>query len=946
MTTTTFPDAPIGVLVTAATRPEATSTERGRAFGQIVARFQDMAFGAAYAALGDPHLAEDAAQEAFLTAWRELENLREPDAFPGWFQRIVRTHCYRMTRGKRLPSVSLDLIGDAPSGRNSDPAALAERAELSATVRAALSALPAHERQATVLYYLGEYDQRAIADFLGVPVTTVKKRVFSARKRLRERMSPYMEPEEIVRETLTAARPSNDALFARTVELWAAVEGGEAQATATLVAADPALARVGTAEGTTPLHLAARLGHAVIVDTLLKASAEPNARDREERTPLHSLAEGSARIEIAERLLTAGADIDAVDDNGRTPVQVAAQRATPSAEDEADGFAFAEFLLARGARRDLFTAAALDRADDVPTLAESAAVVNRRDAAGATPLHAAARAGFRKVAKALLDAGADVTARDADGWTPLHVAAQPGRSRRLSPNHAVVSLLKERGAAIDIFAAALLGDAEQVASLIGRDLSLRDARDAAGATPLCLAAWQGHAAVVDLLLLKGANPDARDATGRTATSVRWRAADLNTGVVERLIEAGAVPDLRAALALGREDIVDALLIADPSLADAETVTWAIESDYAPNLLERLATFGAPLGPLDAAALGLTDLLRALLSADPEAARRRDMSRNTPLHRAAERGQMDAVRLLLGNQAPTNAIAADGAAPLHRAAANGHRAVAAFLLEHGADPVLANHRGESPLFGACASGDVELVALLIENGASVNAVGAGRATPLHAAAERGDAAVIERLLAYGADPDARNYWGATPLHLASRDGWTEAVRALLGAGAHWTARDNWQRTPLHTAAWYGQSEVAELLLNAGVSADERSGAYSTPLHTAAERGWVAVAEVLVQHGADINAQSDYGRTPLHDAVHGGNLEMALFLIEHGADPGLPNNRKMTPLHWAAASGRADIVRLLLGAGVDRSVRSYKDETPLDLALRHERGEVADLLRGGV
>ena len=54
------------------------------AFGQIVTRFQDMAFASAYAMLGDACTAQDAAQEAFIDAYLCLPNLREPAAFPRW----------------------------------------------------------------------------------------------------------------------------------------------------------------------------------------------------------------------------------------------------------------------------------------------------------------------------------------------------------------------------------------------------------------------------------------------------------------------------------------------------------------------------------------------------------------------------------------------------------------------------------------------------------------------------------------------------------------------------------------------------------------------------------------------------------------------------------------------------------------------------------------------
>ena len=70
------------------------------AYGQIVSRFQDMALGYAYSILGDFPLAEDVAQDAFVEAYRQLKQLRDAVAFPGWFRRIVFTYCNTMNRRK------------------------------------------------------------------------------------------------------------------------------------------------------------------------------------------------------------------------------------------------------------------------------------------------------------------------------------------------------------------------------------------------------------------------------------------------------------------------------------------------------------------------------------------------------------------------------------------------------------------------------------------------------------------------------------------------------------------------------------------------------------------------------------------------------------------------------------------------------------------------------
>ncbi len=66
-----------------------TQAQKGdmHAYCTLVGLFQDMAYGYSFSLLGDFHLAQDAAQEAFVEAYRNLPQLREPAAFAGWFRR-------------------------------------------------------------------------------------------------------------------------------------------------------------------------------------------------------------------------------------------------------------------------------------------------------------------------------------------------------------------------------------------------------------------------------------------------------------------------------------------------------------------------------------------------------------------------------------------------------------------------------------------------------------------------------------------------------------------------------------------------------------------------------------------------------------------------------------------------------------------------------------------
>src|SRR5947209_7871682 len=118
---------------------------RQAAFSLIVERYQDAAYGYALATLGDPHLAWDAAQEAFLTAYCSLAQLRSPEAFPGWLRRIVRTRCRHLRREHHPATASLDAVDlEAGVGLQSmradspvDPAMVAKGRERRASIAAA-----------------------------------------------------------------------------------------------------------------------------------------------------------------------------------------------------------------------------------------------------------------------------------------------------------------------------------------------------------------------------------------------------------------------------------------------------------------------------------------------------------------------------------------------------------------------------------------------------------------------------------------------------------------------------------------------------------------------------------------------------------------------------------------------------------------------------------------
>lgn len=234
-------------LTTLVARAQQGSVE---AFGRLVRRFQDMAVGYAYTLLHDFHLAEDAAQEAFVGAYLDLSKLREPAAFAGWLRRLVFMRCTRLIRGKRLEVVPLDLSAQiaAPAP---DPLEQVLAGELSAQMHRALQGLSEPERQVVTLFYISSYSHAEIAVFLEVPASTVKKRLHDARKRLEKGIFAMVE------KNLNQSAPSRSGGFARKVLSGIQPEPGDSTVIGTFY---PALKAAGT-----PLsipRLAGIFGHA------------------------------------------------------------------------------------------------------------------------------------------------------------------------------------------------------------------------------------------------------------------------------------------------------------------------------------------------------------------------------------------------------------------------------------------------------------------------------------------------------------------------------------------------------------------------------------------------------------------------------------------------------------------------------------------------------------
>jgi ankyrin repeat protein len=524
------------------------------------------------------------------------------------------------------------------------------------------------------------------------------------------------------------------------------------------------------------------------------------------------------------------------------------------------------------------------------------AVLHAADA----PVADAAMKGDKDAVRALLKSGNDVNAAQGDGMTALHWAA-------------------------------LKGDAELAQMLVYAGGNVKATTRLGGYNPLILAAREGHADVIAILLASGADPKAATSTGTTALMLA--AASGNARAVTMLVENGADVNakesvmqqtpLMFAAAFNRTDAMHALIKggadikANTKVVDLAALTSPDEEFFRQQQQQQqggpAAGRGGPGG--QQAAAGQAGQAgqgggggRRGGPQTGQAGIDRQFRFNelvayqgglTPLLMAARQGHTDAVQLLLEAGAPINQVSAgDGSSPLLVAIINGHFDLAKILLDKGADPNLAPNNGAAPLYATLnvqwapkalypqprayqqqKLTHLDLMKLLLDKGADANARltkkvwYSGYNFDLSGVDEIGATAFWRA--AYGADVDAMKMlvqYGADPNITTSKP----AGRPRTGDGGRETVEDKSGLPPIPT----GGPGVTALQAAAGVGYGEGFAANS---HRFAPGGMLAAVKYLVEElGADVNAADHEGNTALHQAAARGDVEMIKYLVSRGAN----------------------------------------------------------------
>ena len=348
----------------------------------------------------------------------------------------------------------------------------------------------------------------------------------------------------------------------------------------------------------------------------------------------------------------------------------------------------------------------------------------------------------------------------------------------------------------------------------------------------------------------------------------------------------------------------------------------------------ITTAAAPPTPLiDAVQKGDVAAVRALLGqgADPNAAQGDGL---TALHAAAQTGSVEITRLLLGAKASVAAkTRIGGYTPLHLAAQGAHAAVVTALLEAGADPAaVTTTSGVTPLhLAASAVGGEAVVKTLLRHGAPVNArESAAGQTPLMFAASYGRVASVRALLEGGADPSITtmtvDVLERVAIDRAAADRLSGAIAAIRkstpgGTARELTASEEQAAIAVQREFLSSDAEMRKTLASFDpASLAEKLPSWNTP------SGYKSSVLIMVPPVWDTWVRRTGGMSALLHAAREGHMDAAKALLDGGADIDQVSGNGTSPLLMAILNGQFDLAMELIARGADPNIATNTDGAP--------------------
>ena len=623
-------------------------------------------------------------------------------------------------------------------------------------------------------------------------------------------------------------------------------------------------------EGCTALHWASKKSYPEVVQVLIDAGADIEAKEEKGRSPLHKACM-SGHLDIVKLLVRSGAGVRATDNKGVTC---------------------------------LIGASYLGHTETVRYLVGLKDVdINHVDSTGCTALRHAAVRNHADAVQVLIDAGADIEVKDEEGRSPLLVSNCLGHldiAIMLVKAGADVCVTDNKGRTC-LTLASYYGHTETVHYLVGlKEVDVNHSGDE-GFTALHWAGQKNHPEVVQVLIDAGADFEAKEEEGRSPLHKACNSGHLD--IVKLLVRSGA--GVRATDNKGVTCLIGASY-----LGHTETVRYLVglkEVD-----INHVDSTGCT-ALRHAAVRNHADAVEVLIDAGADI-EVKDEEGRSPLLVSNCLGHLDIAIMLVKAGADVCVTDNKGRTCFALASYYGHTETVRYLaglkevdLEH------ADSTGRTALSHAVVANHADVVEVLIDAGADIETRGNHDRTPLLVASQCGNLQVVKVLVKAGADVCVTHDNGDTCLAVAAANGHSETVRTLLCLPeVDVNHSNNRGFTSLHRAVLKKHSDVVQLLIDAGADIEVKRDRIS-PLRCACDVGELDIVKMLVEAGVDVCEVDNKGNTCLIIAAHFGHTETVRYLV------GLPevdvNHRNvsgLTALQHASHKQHADVVQILFCA----------------------------------
>ena len=627
--------------------------------------------------------------------------------------------------------------------------------------------------------------------------------------------------------------------------------------------------------------MACQKGHVEAINALLNAGADCIITDNSSLMCIHHAVAGGCGKETLQAIINYGANVNAADKNSVTALMMACGRGNVEA---------------------------------INALLNAGADSNMTNTKGLTCIHYAVVGGCSKqTLQPIIDHGADINAINEDDLTALMIACQKG-------NVEAINVLLNAGGDSNVtdtmgstwihHAAGGICSKVTLQAIIDRSADV-NATNNHSTTALMMACERRNAETVNVLLQAGADPNIADTEGFTSIQIATLGG-CNKETLQAVIDYGAdvnaanknsITALMMACGRGNVEAINALLNAgaDSNITNTKGLTcihYAVVGGCSKQTLQAIVDHGADINATN------EDNLTALMG-------------------ACQKGNVEAINVLLNAGADSNITDTKGLTWIHHAACGiCSKATLQVIIDHGANVNATNKNSVTALILACGVGNVEAINALLNAGADHNIADTEGHTVIHYAVIGScNKETLQAICDYGADVNAANKDNVTALMIACSRRNVEAINALLNAGADSNISNNMGLTCIdHAVAGGCSKETLQTIINHGADVNAINMGSVIALMS------IETINVLLKAGGDPNIADAQGLTWIHQAVGMGcNIEILQTIIDHGADVNATNNYNISPLMTACQTGNAEAINVLFNAGADPSIADFNGVT---------------------